>query len=60
MRKFVAGDRLDGGGEVGRQWYCGVDGFAADVELKAAVFFECSYEAFDGLPTAGFHEMRNC
>lgn len=37
MRKFAAGDYLDGGSEVGREWYGGVNGFAANDELKAAV-----------------------
>ena len=49
MRKFAAGDCLDGGGDIGREWYGGVDGFATNVEFKAAVFLECSHQAFDGL-----------
>ena len=57
MRKFAAGDYLDGGSEVGREWYGGVDGFATNVEFKAAVFLECSHEAFDGLTTAGLHQV---
>ena len=38
MRKFAAGDCLDGGGDIGREWYGGVDGFATNVEFEAAVF----------------------
>ena len=57
MRKFVAGDCLNGGGEVGREWYGGVNGFVTNVEFEAAVFLECSHEAFDGLTTAGLHQV---
>ena len=53
MRKFAAGDYLDGGSEVGREWYGGVNGFAANDELKAAVFLECSHEAFDEVTHCG-------
>ena len=57
MRKFAAGDCLDGGGDIGRERYGGVDGFAANDELKAAVFLECSHEAFDEVTTAGLHQV---
>ena len=55
MRKFAAGDYLDGGSEVGREWYGGVNGFAANDELKAAVFLECSHEAFDEVTLSLIH-----
>ena len=57
MRKFAAGDCLDSGGDIGREWYGGVDGFATNVEFKAAVFLECSHEAFDEVTTAGLHQV---
>ncbi|OFP89183.1 hypothetical protein HMPREF2967_01285 [Corynebacterium sp. HMSC059E07] len=53
MREFLAGDCLDGDGEAEWKWYGGVDGFAANNELKVAAFLECSHEAFVGVTTAG-------
>ncbi|PMC71515.1 hypothetical protein CJ201_04765 [Corynebacterium aurimucosum] len=57
MRKFAAGDCLDGGGDIGWKWYGGVDGFATNDELEAAVFLEYSHQAFDGLTTSGLHQV---